>query len=118
MLTTSRVNRIYFAIKVFNYLYAAFKNASLEEAESPEAKSLLNFILHYYINARKSTQTHVIHGTRPVWYKDVIPAKTLYFNFHKSHIMSATVFIANIIDSAFDHLDEHHFTSFSTASPD
>jgi hypothetical protein len=101
-------------MKVFNYLYAAFKNVSLEEAESPEAKSLLNFILCYYINARTSTQTHVIHGAGPVWYKDVTPTKTLYLNFHKSHIIGATV----IIDSAFDHPDEHHFASTSTSSPD
>jgi hypothetical protein len=35
ILTTSRINRIYFAIKVFNYLYVSFKNISLEEAETP-----------------------------------------------------------------------------------
>ena len=44
ILTTPWINRIYFAIKVFNYLYASFKNVSLEEADTPEAKSLLNFI--------------------------------------------------------------------------
>ena len=118
MLTTSRVNRIYFTIKVFNYLYEVFKNVCLEEAESPKAKSLLNFILRYYINARTSTQTHVIHSAGPVWYKGVIPTKTVYFNLNESHIIDATVFIANIINSAFDHSDEHHFTSTSTASPD
>ena len=47
ILTTSRINRIYFAIKVFNYLYASSKNISLEEDKTPEAKSLLNFILRY-----------------------------------------------------------------------
>ncbi len=52
ILTTSQINRIYFAIKVFNYLYASFKNVSLEEAETPEAKSLLSFILRYYVNAK------------------------------------------------------------------
>jgi hypothetical protein len=84
--------------KFFNYIYAAFKNVSLEEDESPKAKSLLIFILRYYINinVRTSTQTHVIHGTGPVWYKDVIPAKTLYFNFHESRIIGATVFIASL----------------------
>jgi len=118
MLTTSWVNRIYFATKVFNYLYVAFQNVSPKEAESPDAKSLLNFILRYYINARTSTQTHVIHGTMPVRYKDVISAKTLDFNFLEFHIIGATVFFTNIIDSAFIHPDEHHFASTSTASPD
>jgi hypothetical protein len=117
MLTTSWTNRIYFVIKVFNYLYAAFKNVSLEEDKSPKAKLLMNFILRYYIDARTSTQTHVIHGAGPVWYKDVMPAKTLYFNFHESRINGATVFIANIIDLALDPPDEHHFASTSTSSP-
>ena len=105
-------------IKVFNYLYAAFKLVSLKEAKSPKAKSLLNFIIRYCINARMPTQTHLIHSARPVWYKDVIPAKTLYFNFHESHIIGATVFIANLIDSAFDHPDEHQDASSSAPSPD
>jgi hypothetical protein len=36
-------------------------------------------VLH--INAKISTQMHLIHDAGPVWYKDVIPPKTLYFNF-------------------------------------
>ena len=81
ILTTSQINKIYFAIKVFNYLYVGFKNVSLEDAETLEAKSLLLYILRYYITAKISTQMHLIHGAGPVWYKDVIPLKTLYFNF-------------------------------------
>ena len=65
-----------------------------------------------------STQTHLIHSAEPVWYKDVIPTKTLYFNFHESHIIGATVFITNLIDSAFNHPNEHHFTSTLAASLD
>jgi hypothetical protein len=71
----SPLNRIYLAIKVFNYLYSSLKKVSLKEALSSEAKSLLNYILQYYINARTLTQTHLIHGGGPVWYKDVIPSK-------------------------------------------
>ena len=77
ILTTSRINRIYFAIKVFNYLYASFKNISLDETKTPEAKSLLNFILRYYAIAKTSLQTHLIHGAGPIWYKDGIPPKSL-----------------------------------------
>lgn len=40
ILSTSRINKMYFAIKVFNYLYAGFKNISLEDAGTPEAKLL------------------------------------------------------------------------------
>ena len=118
ILTTSRINRIYFAIKVFNYIYASFKNVSLEEAETPEAKSLLNFILRYYVNAKTSSQTHLIHGAGPIWYKDVIPPKSLYFNFHEAHIIGATILIASLIDSAFDHPDEHRATSSKPTSTD
>ena len=67
LLTTFCLNKIYFAIKVFNYLYAAFKNVSLNKAKSPEAKALFNYILQYYINTRTSTQTHLINGAGPVW---------------------------------------------------
>jgi hypothetical protein len=118
ILTTSWINMIYFAIKVFNYLYASFKNISLEEAETPEAKSLLNFILPYYINAKTSSQTHLINGTRPIWYKDVIPPKLLYFNFHKAHIIGATILNTSLINSAFDHPDKHRVTSSTPTTTD
>ena len=83
ILTKSWINKIYFTIKVFNYLYVGFnfENVSIEDAETPEAKSLLQHILRYYINAKISTQTHLVHGAGLVWYKDVIPPKMLYFNF-------------------------------------
>ena len=67
ILSTSRINKICFAIKVFNYLYARFKNVSLEDAETPVVKSILQYILTYYINAKISTQTHLIQGAGPVW---------------------------------------------------
>ena len=49
--------------------YVAIKNVSFDEVLSQEAKTLLNYILHYYINVRMSTH-HLIHGTGLVWYKD------------------------------------------------
>jgi len=101
----------------FNYLYAGFKNVSLEDAETPEAKSLLQYILRYYINAKISTQTYLIHGAGLVWYKDVIPPKTLNFNFRESHIIDATMFISSMIDAAFDLPDEHQASSTATSTP-
>ena len=60
--TTPCINKIYFAIKIFNGLCAGYKNVSLEDAASSEAKLLLLYILRYYINAKISTQTHLMHG--------------------------------------------------------
>jgi hypothetical protein len=74
--------------------------------------------LRYYVNAKTSSQTHLIHGAGPIWYKDVIPPKSLYFNFHEAHIIGATILIASLIDSAFDHPDEHRATSSKPTSTD
>ena len=108
---TSRLNKLYFAIKVFNYLYASIKNISLEEAESPKATLLLNYILKYFINNKVSTQTHILHGVGQIWYKDIIPDKKLYFDIDECYIIGATVFIASMIDTVFDHPSEHEDTS-------
>ena len=62
ILTTYFINKVYLTIKVFNYLYAGLKNVSLEDAETPEAKLLLQYILRYYVYAKISTQSHLIHG--------------------------------------------------------
>ena len=66
------------------------------------------------INAKTSSQTYLIHGAGPIWYKDVIPPKSLYFNFHEAHIIGATI----LIDSAFDHPDEHRVTSSTPTTTD
>ena len=47
ILIVSRINKIYFTIKVFNYLYVGFKNVSLEDAATADAMSLLPYILKY-----------------------------------------------------------------------
>jgi hypothetical protein len=73
--------------------------------------------LQYYFNAKTSTQTHLIHGAGPIWYKDVIPPKLIYFNFHEAHIIGATILITSLIDLAFEHPNEHHPVS-STVEPD
>jgi len=117
ILTTSPVNKVYFTINVFNYLYAGFKNISLEDAETPEAKSLLQYILRYYINAKISTQTHLIDDAGLVWYKDIIPPKALNFNFRVSHIIGAAMSISSMIDAAFDLTDEHQDLPTSTTTP-
>lgn len=91
-----------------------------------QKSSCCSILLWYYINTRISTQTHLIHGAGQVWYNDVIPWKTLYLNFHKSHIIGEMFFIANVIDSAFNypmidfafnHPDEHQGSSTPTTSP-
>ena len=94
-----------------------FKNISLEDAETPEAKSLLQYILRYYVNAKISTQTHLIQHAGLVWYKDGIPPKTLNFDFRESHIIVAAMFISSMIDAAFDLPDEHQDSPTSTSTP-
>ena len=114
---TSCINTIYFIIKVFNYLYAGFKNVSLEHAETPEAKLLLQYILSFYINTKILTLTQLIHGAGPVWYKEVSNHKILNFNFRESHIIGATVFISSMIDAGFDLPDEHKDSPTSSSTP-
>ena len=94
-----------------------FKDVSLEDAETPDAKLLLLNILRYYINMKISTQTHLIHGAGPVWYKDAIPPKTLYFNFQESHIIDTTMIISSMIDAAFDLPHKHQDSPTSTSTP-
>ena len=106
-INTSRLNKLYFAIKVFNYLYASIKRVSLKEAQTVEAKTLLNYIVKYFINNKVSTQTHLLHGAGQLWYQDIIPDKKLYFDTSDSHIIGATVFITGMIDAAFDLPHEH-----------
>ena len=82
----SHINKIFLPIKVFKYLYAGFKNVSLEDAETPEDKVLLLYTLRHYINAKISTQTHLIHGIGLGWYKVSFLSKhsTLTSNCHIS----------------------------------
>jgi hypothetical protein len=94
-----------------------FKNISLEDAETPEAKLFLQYILRYYNSTKISTQMHLIHGSGPVWYTDVIPPKTLYFNFQESHIIGSTMFISSMMDAAFDLPDEHQDIPMSMSTP-
>ena len=68
---------------------------------------LLNYILRYFVNNKISTQTHILHGSGQVWYKDVIPDRMIYFDIPDSHMIGATVFIASMIGAAFDLPDEH-----------
>ena len=70
-------------------------------------KVLLNYIVKYFINNKVSTQTHLLHGAGQLWYQDIIPDKKLYFDTSDSHIIGATVFIAGMIDAAFDLPHEH-----------
>jgi hypothetical protein len=67
----------------------------------------LNYIAKYFINDKVSTQTHLLHGAGQLWYQEIIPDKKLYFNILDSHIIRATVFIASMIDAAFDLSHEH-----------
>jgi hypothetical protein len=106
-INTSRLNKLYFAIKVFNYLYASIKRVSLKEAQTVEAKTLLNYIVKYFINNKVSTQTHLLHGAGQLWYQDIIPDKKVYFDTSDTHIIGATVFITGMIDAAFDLPHEH-----------
>ena len=62
----------------------------------------------YFINNKVSTQTHLLHGAGQLWYQDIIPDKKLYLDIPDSHIIGATVFIAGMIDAAFDLPHEHH----------
>ena len=48
-----------------------------------------------------------MHGAGQIWYKDIIPDKKLYFDIEDSYIIGATVFIASMIDAAFDLPSEH-----------
>ena len=73
--------------------------------------------MQYYINAKTSTQTHLFHSAKPIWYKDIRPPKLLYFNFYEAHIIGATILIASLINLAFDQPGKHHMAS-STVEPD
>lgn len=46
------------------------------------------------------SETHLIHGIGLGWYKDIIPLKTLYFDFQLSYIIGDTISIPVIIDAA------------------
>ena len=75
---------------------------------------------HYsniFWNAKISTQTHLIYGIGLVWYKDIIPPKTLNFNFRESHIIGTTMFISSMIDTAFDLPDEPQDSLTLTSTP-
>lgn len=49
-------------------------------------------------------QTHLMNIAGP---KDVIPSKTLYCYFQKSHIIGATLYLANLIDTDFINPNEY-----------
>ena len=57
------------------------------------------------------------YGIGLVWYKDIIPPKTLNFNFRESRIIGATMFISSMIDAAFDLPDEPQDSLTSTSTP-
>ena len=54
-----------------------------------------------------------MHGAGQVWYQQIIPDKKLYFDIPDSHIIGATVFIAGMIDAAFDIPHEHEDSGLS-----
>ena len=105
-ITTSKINQMYFSVKILLWLYAGLKKITIDEAVKDKRRIELTEVMVYFYTTSAYNQEHnTLPFGVPQWYPDSFVGSKHFDTADKSIMMSAR-FLATLIDAALTHPGE------------
>lgn len=105
-ITTSKINQMYFSIKVMWWMYSAFEKITLDEAIKNQTRiELTEIMVYFYTTPHFSVEYNQLPMSIDIWYPDCFSGNRFFDQASKSIIISCRLF-TTMLDVAMVHPGE------------
>ena len=105
-ITTSKINQMYFSIKIMWWMYSAFEKITLDEAIKNQTRiQLTEIMVYFYTTPHFSVEYNQLPMSIDIWYPDCFSGNRFFDQASKSIIISCRLF-TTMLDVAMVHPGE------------